>query len=45
MILVDEGRLVFDGPTSELLADRQLLLAHGLELASWLHLPVEEPPS
>lgn len=45
MMLIDEGRLVFEGPTHELLDDEKLLLAHGLELAAWLHRPVEERPS
>jgi len=31
MVVLDEGRVVADGPTDELLADRQLLEAHGLE--------------
>jgi hypothetical protein len=28
---MDEGRIVADGPTQELLADERLLEAHGLE--------------
>ncbi|NOX64147.1 MAG: ABC transporter ATP-binding protein [Chloroflexi bacterium] len=32
MIIMDEGRVVADGPTEELLADEPLLQAHGLEL-------------
>jgi cobalt transport protein ATP-binding subunit len=31
MIIMDEGRVVADGPTSDLLADTALLEAHGLE--------------
>jgi cobalt/nickel transport system ATP-binding protein len=31
MIILDEGRIVADGPTEELLADAALLDAHGLE--------------
>ncbi|MGQ9501711.1 MAG: energy-coupling factor ABC transporter ATP-binding protein [Anaerolineae bacterium] len=31
MIIMDEGRIVADGPTSELLAQSELLEAHGLE--------------
>jgi cobalt/nickel transport system ATP-binding protein len=31
MVIVDEGRLVADGPTAELFADASLLEAHGLE--------------
>ncbi len=30
-VVLDEGRIVADGPTAELLADRTLLEAHGLE--------------
>lgn len=41
-VLIDEGRLIFDGQTSELLDDGNLLLAHGLELTSWLHRSPEE---
>jgi energy-coupling factor transporter ATP-binding protein EcfA2 len=29
-IVVDRGAIVADGPTSEILANRELLLAHGL---------------
>jgi cobalt/nickel transport system ATP-binding protein len=32
MIIMDEGRIVADGPTQELMDDRELLEAHGLEL-------------
>jgi cobalt/nickel transport system ATP-binding protein len=32
MIVLDEGRIVADGPTERLLADTALLEAHGLEL-------------
>jgi cobalt/nickel transport system ATP-binding protein len=31
MVIMDEGRIVADGPTTELLADEKLLEAHGLE--------------
>lgn len=31
MLILDEGRLVADGKTSELMSDNQLLVAHGLE--------------
>ncbi|RME80857.1 MAG: ABC transporter ATP-binding protein [Caldilineae bacterium] len=31
MVIMDEGRIVADGPTAELLADAALLEAHGLE--------------
>jgi energy-coupling factor transporter ATP-binding protein EcfA2 len=31
-LLLDEGRLVADGPTAQLLADRDLIEAHGLEV-------------
>jgi cobalt/nickel transport system ATP-binding protein len=31
-VILDEGRVVADGPTRELLADRELLAAHRLEL-------------
>jgi energy-coupling factor transporter ATP-binding protein EcfA2 len=30
-VVMDDGRIVADGPTSELLADDALLEAHGLE--------------
>jgi energy-coupling factor transporter ATP-binding protein EcfA2 len=30
-VVLDEGRVVADGPTGELLADARLLAAHGLE--------------
>ncbi len=33
MIVMDEGRIVADGPTAELLKDEELLEAHGLERA------------
>jgi ABC-type cobalamin/Fe3+-siderophores transport system ATPase subunit len=33
MIILDEGRIVADGATKELLADAVLLDAHGLETA------------
>jgi cobalt/nickel transport system ATP-binding protein len=42
MILIDEGRVVLDGETAEILRDTKLLLSHGLELASWLHQPTRE---
>jgi cobalt/nickel transport system ATP-binding protein len=32
VIILDEGRIVADGPTQTLLADQELLAAHGLEL-------------
>ena len=41
-ILIDEGRLVYDGETAEILRDSKLLLSHGLELASSLHRPLQE---
>jgi len=31
-IIIDEGAIVADGPTRELLQDEALLTAHGLEL-------------
>jgi energy-coupling factor transporter ATP-binding protein EcfA2 len=31
MVIMDEGRIVADGPTAELLAQPELLEAHGLE--------------
>lgn len=31
MVIMDEGRMVADGPTEELLQDEQMLQAHGLE--------------
>ncbi len=31
-VIIDRGRIVADGPTAQLLSDRQLLEAHGLEL-------------
>jgi len=31
MVIMDEGRIVADGPTEELLSDEKLLEAHGLE--------------
>jgi energy-coupling factor transporter ATP-binding protein EcfA2 len=31
MIILDEGRVVADGPTQELMDDAALLEAHGLE--------------
>jgi cobalt/nickel transport system ATP-binding protein len=31
MVILDEGRLVADGPTVHLMEDQQLLEAHGLE--------------
>jgi cobalt/nickel transport system ATP-binding protein len=31
-VILDEGRVVADGPTSSLLADEELLDAHGLEI-------------
>ena len=30
-IILDGGRIIADGPTTELLADEALMLAHGLE--------------
>lgn len=33
-VIIDDGRVVADGPTQELLRDEALLLAHGLELPS-----------
>jgi len=35
-IIIDEGTIVADGPTQELLQNEELLLAHGLELPSAL---------
>ncbi|MCL2756888.1 MAG: ATP-binding cassette domain-containing protein [Coriobacteriia bacterium] len=37
-IIIDEGRIVADGPTHELLRDEQLLVAHGLELPAAVRL-------
>jgi energy-coupling factor transporter ATP-binding protein EcfA2 len=31
MVIMDEGKIVADGPTSDLLSDESLLEAHGLE--------------
>jgi cobalt/nickel transport system ATP-binding protein len=31
MVIMDEGRIVADGPTEQLMKDRELLEAHGLE--------------
>ncbi|RME73274.1 MAG: cobalt ABC transporter ATP-binding protein, partial [Chloroflexi bacterium] len=31
MVIMDEGRIVADGPTDRLMADTALLEAHGLE--------------
>jgi energy-coupling factor transporter ATP-binding protein EcfA2 len=31
MVIMDEGRIVADGPTGKLLKDEKLLEAHGLE--------------
>jgi hypothetical protein len=32
MVIMDRGRIVADGPTSDLMGDPALLAAHGLEL-------------
>jgi hypothetical protein len=32
MVIMDQGRIVADGPTARFLADQALLEAHGLEL-------------
>jgi cobalt/nickel transport system ATP-binding protein len=32
VILIDEGRIIKDGPAEEILRDRKLLEAHGMEL-------------
>ncbi len=42
VVLIDEGRVAFDGQTAEILQDTKLLINHGLALASWLHRPPEE---
>jgi len=31
MVILDQGRVVADGPTAQLMADEHLLEAHGLE--------------
>ncbi len=31
MVIMDEGRVVVDGPTGQLMSDEKLLEAHGLE--------------
>lgn len=31
IVILDDGEIVADGPTSELLEDKELLEAHGLE--------------
>jgi cobalt/nickel transport system ATP-binding protein len=36
MVILDGGRLAADLPSEEAMADRELLLRHGLGLASWL---------
>ena len=41
-IILDEGRVIVDGPTVELLADEQLVQAHGLEKPHCL-MPHVEP--
>ncbi len=43
MVLLDEGRVIVDLLAAELLAKTELLLEHGLELASWLR--QEAPPT
>ncbi|MCS7251218.1 MAG: energy-coupling factor ABC transporter ATP-binding protein [Anaerolineae bacterium] len=47
VIIMDQGRIVADGPTSEILRDERLLEAHGLEPpypcpAAWNELPTRE---
>ena len=37
LVLLDEGRVIADRPTEDLLVDTGLLSKHGLELAHWLH--------
>jgi energy-coupling factor transporter ATP-binding protein EcfA2 len=31
MVIMDQGKIVADGPTQDLMADQTLLQAHGLE--------------
>ena len=43
-VILDEGRLVADGPTTELLQDQALMERHGLEVP-YSHVPFTTPPS
>jgi cobalt/nickel transport system ATP-binding protein len=39
VLLIDQGKLIADGPAREVLADRALMEAHGLEVAASLRQP------
>jgi cobalt/nickel transport system ATP-binding protein len=41
-VILDDGRIVADGPTHELLADDQLLARHRLELPRGFQVPVDD---
>ena len=42
IVLMDDGRIVADAPSGEILSNTELLLEHGLELADWLRGSVPE---